>query len=123
MHFFITLHDGHTAFRTAEQSGSYPGTVEALHNVLTYICQYYPDATYEIRDERSHETSEEKPLSDSCCPRCHSNDIEGKGYDLWTENLILQDSRCSACGHYWTFNYQLTGIGYPDNDDQDNASC
>ena len=49
------------------------------------------------------------------CPKCHSDEVRGKEFDLETNN---RDCNCDDCGYKWTEIYRLSGyepLGGQDN--------
>ena len=46
--------------------------------------------------------------TDTLCPHCHSESIEGKSFETDTDE-IWQDMYCLDCDSTWTNTYKLTG--------------
>jgi len=58
-------------------------------------------------------TKPKPALTDSLCPDCQSDNIEGQSFDTWGNGSVTQDCSCNDCDAAWTLNYTLTGITRP----------
>ncbi len=45
----------------------------------------------------------------NCCPRCRSDNIEGKGVEI-EKGKAYQPCFCHDCEHEWSDNYTLTSV-------------